>query len=142
MSYETSVEGYLTITPPLNGREIREFDDMMPTIGRWDQMALRLDIVNDEVETDEGTLTKRTAEHVYPWKEDSFRASDFAQHVRQVVDHFGVTHDFNGEFEGHGEDFDDIWRIYVWRDGGGKHRVTKIKAVITWPTREQGEELK
>ena len=142
MSYNTSIEGELIVNPPLNHQEIHEFDDIVPSGFGWDELSLRLRVETEDVETIEGTLIKRTASVIVPWSEDSFRASEFERHVRQIVDHFGTTHDFHGEFEGHGEDFDDIWRVHVWRDGGGKHRVTKVKAVITWPTREQGEELK
>lgn len=126
MGYNTSVEGSIAITPPLNWSQIKD-SPFNPERGRLDGMDVVFAVDEETVDTHEGTLTRRTAEALVPAWEEAYKAYNLVKHVQQVIDAF-PGHDFTGHLECEGEENADMWRVVV-RDG----RAVKVTPRIVWP---------
>jgi hypothetical protein len=121
MGYNTSVSGEITITPPLTWNEIKD----SPFLGC--DLDVALHVQEETVDTEDGTLTRKTATALVPAWEDSYKAYHLVEHVQRALDAF-PGHTFTGRLECEGEDNTDIWRVII-RDG----RAVKIEPRIVWP---------
>ena len=128
MGYHSHVSGEITITPPISWKELQEKGYNKE--GRWtsDWTHVRLEVEAETVSTDDGELTRYTAEAIVPSTDDSFKAYGLTKHVQKIVDDF-PEHDFTGGyFQVEGEDNVDLWRVYVRRG-----KTIEVKPEIKWP---------
>lgn len=124
MGYYTRYDGEISIEPPLTWNEIRNSDWATGT-----KFTVKLRIAEEIVETDDGTLTRRTADALIPLAEDCYKG-DVIPSVQKAIEDF-PGHIFNGRFDCKGEDAGDLWRLVV-RNGG----VKKVEPRIVWPDEE------
>ncbi|MFI5525026.1 DUF6205 family protein [Streptomyces platensis] len=131
MGYCTRVTGEFTITPPLTWSEIKDspYLDGDAHTGRLD---VKLSIAEEQVDTKDGPLLRRSAAALVPAWDDSFKAYDLIDHVQDAIDSF-PGHAFTGRLECEGEEAGDLWRVVI-RDG----RAVRIEPRIIWP--EDGAE--
>lgn len=128
MGYDSRLHGKLTIEPPLTWAEIKDSPHLGDERARGNHKAVCLVERTEEVETDEGTLTRRYADSVvFAW-DYPVKLYDIVEEVEDLVDaHPG--HEFGGELRGTGSDFGDIWLLRVTAD----RSVERILPTITWP---------
>lgn len=134
MGYTTRVRGEFTIEPPLTWNEIKESPFIFPSaLGRLvreyraDELDLALRVNETTVETEEGTLVRRTAPTLVMREIDEYRAHNLVEQVQQCIDLF-PGHTFTGRLDCEGEENTDQWRVIV-RDG----RAVRIQPRIVWP---------
>jgi hypothetical protein len=127
MSYNTRVTGEIAITPPIAWGAIKDSPFLFGD-DRWPGRDVGLRIVEETVDTDEGTLIRRHAVAVVPAREDGYKAYSIVEHLQELVNQFGAEHTFTGMLEGEGEDSGDLWRLTV------RHRnAVKVVPQIVWP---------
>ena len=125
MGYYTTLSGELRIEPPLSWTEMKgsrylEFE------GENGFSVLKIDVLEREIEIDEGTLLKREGLRVVPYG-DSTKAYNIKDNLNGIIAAF-PDHRFVGCIEGDGEEQGDTWRLYV-RSGN----VIEHKGVVSWP---------
>ncbi|MFJ6215062.1 DUF6205 family protein [Streptomyces sp. NPDC092296] len=125
MGYNTSVDGEISITPPLAWSEFK--DSPFAKTRTDSKHEVRLRIIEETVDTDEGQLTRRTADALLPISGDAFKAYHLVEHVQQAIDAF-PGHEFAGRFECEGENAGDLWRVVI-RVGVA----VKVEPRIVWP---------
>ena len=125
MGYTTTVNGEIDITPPLSWQEIKA-SPFAPNDTHGDY-NVRLRIDETSIDTDDGTLLRRSAPALVPAWEEAFKAYHLVEHVQTAIDAF-PGHLFSGRLECEGEDTGDLWRVVV-RDG----RAVKVEPRIVWP---------
>jgi hypothetical protein len=126
MGYYTSFSGEISIEPPLTWAEIRN-SEWLPDIAINKNHSVKLRIEETTVETDEGTMTRRSALAVVPLSDSQYKGYNVIEDVQALIaKHSG--HQFSGRFDCEGEDAGDLWRLVV-RD----NRVTKVEPQIVWP---------
>ena len=131
MGYNVHVDGEIAIDPPLTWREIKDSQWLPENAPKGRANAVKFKLAEEMVETDDGTLTRRTAVAIVPLMSDAYRASGLVEAVQAVMDAHGDGHTFTGRFDCDGEDAGDLWRV-VLRNG----RASKVKPYITWPDEE------
>lgn len=127
MGYYTRVSGEIQIDPPITWGELTG-SPFLEDSSEWRQVRLAVDI--ERIETDEGTLTKRSASRIVPSGEDSYKCYEIEDHLRTLVKEFGNGRDFTGRLDGEGEENGDMWRMRV----DGDLKVEMIKVEPAWPT--------
>lgn len=126
MGYDTNYDGEIRIDPPLTWAEIKD-SPYLPD-GAWRAgLDVKLRVREETVETDEGTLTRRTADAVVPVTEDAYKGYEIVATVQKVIDAF-PGHTFSGRFDCEGEEAGDLWRLVV-KNG----RAIKVQPQIAWP---------
>ncbi|WP_432051761.1 DUF6205 family protein [Streptomyces xiamenensis] len=123
MGYNTRITGEIKISPPLTNREIAGSAFLPGTTDR----DVRLVVEEVTVETDDGTLIRRTATALEPSWEEPYKAYHLMEHITEAMTTW-PGHEFSGHLECSGEDAGDLWRVVV-RDG----RVERIEPRIVWP---------
>lgn len=135
MGYTTHVRGEFTIEPPLTWNEIK--DSPFEPVGRGQYCALDIDLAlrveETSVDTDEGTLVRRTGTALVMRQIDEYRARDLVEQVQRCLGLF-PGHTFTGRLECEGEENTDLWRVIV-RDG----RAVRIEPRIVWPDEDGGQ---
>lgn len=127
MGYYTSVDGEIRIEPPLTWAELKDSPFNPKSTEYDDRMDVKLQVVEETVETDEGSLIRRTAPAIVAARSESYKAYYLVEHVQKLIDsHPG--HAFAGRLECSGEETGDLWRCVV-RDG----RAVKVEPRIVWP---------
>lgn len=124
MGYNTSVDGEITITPPLTWNEIKD-SPFLANPGY--KLGVTLKVTEETVDTDEGQLTRKTSSALGPAWEDAFKAYSLVEDVQKAIDAF-PGHIFTGRLDCEGEENADLWRVVV-RDG----RAVKVEPQIVWP---------
>lgn len=128
MGYHSRLNGEITISPPIPWGELQGSSPFVCTSDQneWDRLTW-LRLVEDTVETDDGTLIRKQAIAVRPSEADELRVYDLDREVQEVIDaHPG--HTFDGVMVVTGEQSPDIWRVRII-DG---HAV-KERPRIIWP---------
>lgn len=88
---------------------------------------LDLRVEESSVDTDEGTLVRRTGTAFVMRHIDEYRARDLVEQVQRCIDLF-PGHTFTGRLDCEGDENTDLWRVVV-RDG----RAVRIEPRIIWP---------
>jgi hypothetical protein len=129
MGYITHVRGEFAIEPPLTWTEIKASPFEPVGRGKYGAVDIDLDLRVEEtsVDTDEGTLVRRTGTALVMRQIDEYRARDLVQQVQTCIDAF-PGHAFTGRLECEGEENADMWRVIV-RDG----QAVRIEPRIVWP---------
>lgn len=137
MGYTTRVTGEFAIDPPLTWHEIKGSPFSFPSaLGRIvreyhaNEFDLALRVNEETVDTEQGTLVRRTASALVMRQIDEYRERDLVQQVQRIIDLF-PGHTFTGRLECEGEENTDVWRVVV-RDG----RATRVEPRIVWPDEE------
>ncbi|MFI7315189.1 DUF6205 family protein [Streptomyces hygroscopicus] len=127
MGYTTGVTGEFTITPPLTWNEIKNspFSPYPPAGDDRLELVLRVD--EENIETDDGPLIRRTASALVMVDIDEYRAHNLLNVVQQAIDAF-PGHVFTGRLECEGEENTDLWRVVI-HDG----RAVRVEPRIVWP---------
>jgi hypothetical protein len=127
MGYNSNVDGQIDVTPPLTWKELQEKG--YSEDGRYtpDWTCVRLEVSSETVSTDEGVLTRFTADAIVPSTDDSFKAYGLMKDVQKIVSDF-PDHTFSGYLYVEGEENNDMWRLYV-KDG----KAIQVKPEIVWP---------
>lgn len=127
MGYYTQVSGEIMIEPPLKWAEFKD----SPFYSNDPPYDVQRDVVyrvrEEEIETDEGPLTRREADAVVPYTDDRAKFYNIVEQLQELVDAY-LTRTFTGFFHGEGEEAGDIWRLAV-RNG----KAVKVEAKIVWP---------
>lgn len=133
MGYYTTVEGEITITPPLAWNEFRNSPFNSASLDTFDGMKnIKLRINEESVETDEGQLIRRSATALVAAWGDSSKYYYLVEHVQEAIDAF-PGHSFTGRLDCTGEEPGDIWRVII-RNG----RATKVQPQLIWPADAEG----
>ena len=132
MGYNTHVTGEFTITPPLAWQEFKDspFSPYPPAGDYSIELVLRVD--EENVDTADGPLLRRTASALVMSEIDEYRAHGLLEVVQRAVDAF-PGHEFTGRLDCEGEENADLWRVVV-RDG----RAVKVVPRIVWPDEGDG----
>lgn len=129
MGYITHVKGEFAIEPPLSWNEIKDSPFEPVRRGFYGTVDIDLDLRVEEtsVDTDEGTLVRRTGTALAMRQIDEYRARNLVEQVQRCLDLF-PGHAFTGRLDCEGEENTDMWRVVV-RDG----RAVRIEPRIVWP---------
>ncbi|MFC8515532.1 DUF6205 family protein [Streptomyces sp. NPDC057257] len=129
MGYITHVRGEFVIEPPLTWNEIKASPFEPVGRGKYGIVELDLGLRVEEasVDTDEGTLVRRTGTALVMREIDEYRARGLVEQVQRCIDLF-PGHTFTGRLECEGEENTDIWRVVI-REG----RAVKVEPRIVWP---------
>jgi hypothetical protein len=127
MGYTTRFSGELRIEPPLTWAEIRD-SRFGPERAESERLDVKVRVEEAEVETDEGTMTRRAGVALVPTWEDEMRGYDIVEHVQSFLDSNAGTHALTGRLDCAGEDAGDIWRLEI-HDG----RAVQVRPRIVWP---------
>lgn len=127
MGYNTSVRGSIRIEPPLPWARIRD-SEFLPERADERNLCIKFDVRVEDVETDDGTLTRRTAVAVVPIWEDPFKAYDIEDEIQRLVTWAGPDHEFVGRFDCEGEEATDLWRLHVVNG-----QAVRVEPRIVWP---------
>lgn len=124
MGYLSTVDGSIVIDPPLTAAEMRGLAPI-------DFSTVQLNVIAQDEEVDEGTLTVRRGVELIPITEESYKAYMLEEDVTNavtVLSRCGAGHHLSGCLEVSGEGTADIWRLTVDYDG-----VRKETARVVWP---------
>ncbi|MEU9065838.1 DUF6205 family protein [Streptomyces sp. NPDC048306] len=127
MGYTTHVTGEFAIEPPLTWNEFKDSPFAPDNAPSRHEPSLILRVSEDQVNTDDGPLMRRTATALVMREIDEYRERGLVDEVQRAIDSF-PGHTFTGRLECEGEENTDIWRVVV---RGG--RATRIEPQIVWP---------
>ncbi|WP_432147908.1 DUF6205 family protein [Streptomyces sp. bgisy029] len=134
MGYRTNVTGEFAIEPPLSWNEIKT--SPFEPVGRRQYAAIDIDLVlrveETSVDTEEGTLVRRTGTALVMREIDEYREHGLVGQVQRCLDLF-PGHRFIGRLDCEGEENTDLWRVVV-REG----RALRVEPRIVWPEDEDG----
>ncbi|MFG3439894.1 DUF6205 family protein [Nonomuraea sp. NPDC047897] len=127
MGYTSRLSGEITINPPIPWGELQGSPFVRtPDNDEWDRLTW-LRLVEDTVETDDGTLIRKQAIAIRPSEADELRVHGLDRDVQAIIDaHLG--HTFEGLMLVRGEESPDIWRVSV-QDGCA----VEERPRIVWP---------
>jgi hypothetical protein len=126
MSYHHHIRGAIEIVPPLPWGKIRD-SSHLPPLARSTGKELKFVITVEQIDTDQGILTKKTAAAVVDAWPGENRARTLIDELQTLVDQH-PDHQFIGMLELFGEDNTDMWRVKV-----RGRAVVRIEPQITWP---------
>lgn len=132
MGYLTHVTGEITLDPPLPWKVIKDSLFLNRQPNGYPERDVRFDLAVEQVETDDGLLTRRTAVAIVPAYEDGFRAYNIEDHLAELVADLPLGTKVGGYLQGEGEKSGDLWRLYVLPDGD-RLRVVKVTVQLVWP---------
>lgn len=128
MGYDSSLAGELRIEPPLKWAEYKDSEHCGYERARENGKGVQLVDRSEEVETEDGTLTRRYCDSVaFAWNYP-VKLYDIVEEIQALADAY-PDHEFTGELRGEGYDFGDIWLLRVNND----RKVERILPTITWP---------
>lgn len=127
MSYTTHVTGEFTITPPLTWPEFKDSKFAPHNIDCSYDPDLILRVAEENIDTDDGPLLRRTATALVMREIDEYNSRNLLDQVQKAVDSF-PGHAFAGRLDCEGEEGADLWRVVI-RDG----RAVEVKPQIVWP---------
>lgn len=128
MGYYTRFDGEIVITPPLPWSEVK--DSPFVKAGEYGEVDrdCKLRLVEETVETDEGTLIRKQAVAVVCTYTGQTKAYSIVEHLQELLDLHGEGRTFTGYLSAEGEESADLWRLAV--ENG---RAAKIQPRIVWP---------
>jgi hypothetical protein len=127
MGYNSYIgEADLAFSRPLTASEVRAFLRVLKA-AEWASYFLDLDVREETVETDEGTLTKKSAQSLSAIG-NSGKAYGLIEDLTALIKSLPADVTVSGHVERIGEEFPDAERIHVIG-----RRVVAVKAEIVWP---------
>lgn len=128
MGYLTQITEAIYVTPIVPWSKIKDTPFRPECFNEKNWRTFVFDVQEEEVETDEGTLTRKIATRIICGTQDQLKAYHAEEHLQELVDHLGPDFAYSGRFEGYGEENGDMWRLHV-RNG----KVVKTEPSIVWP---------
>lgn len=127
MGYTSYIAGEITIHPPIPWGDLQGSAFVRtPDNKEWDRLTW-LRLVEDTVQTHDGTLIRKQAIAIRPSEADELRVRNLDREVQAIIDaHPG--HTFDGVLLVTGEESPDIWRVRIV-DG----RAVEERPRIVWP---------
>lgn len=129
MGYYSNISGEIDFEPPATWTEIR-------ASGAREEW-FKFEVKSEEFDTDEGTLTRRSARKIVVIYHDDGKAYHVEEELAILIAAL-PGREFSGEFRIEGEDNNDISRLFVDADGN----VVRWRAQLLWPdgSTEKGRE--
>lgn len=130
MGNNTRVTGEITVSPPLNYTELRQWPQVLRAAGSRNGWApLKPEEDRTETETDEGMLVKISCSTLVPYSQSSFSGADsLDNYLNAAIAQWGGDHTFSGFFEC--VDEEGFWyRVVV----GADNKAHTVRPVMTWP---------
>lgn len=128
MSYTSYLTGEITFDPPIPWSELQDSPFICtPKRNEWDRLVW-LRMVEEPVQTDEGTLIRKQAVAIRPSEGDELRAHGLCAEVQQIVAKHGKGRTFESFILVRGEESPDLWRVTV-QDG----KAVEVVPRIVWP---------
>jgi hypothetical protein len=127
MGYNTDVRGTIAIVPPIPWGQIADSPFLPLNARNRDDRDVMFVITEEAVETDDGTLVRRSATGIVSTWEDDCRAYNLIEHVQEVMDAH-PDHEFVGRFDCEGAENGDLWRCEIV-----DRLAVKVKPRIVWP---------
>lgn len=127
MSYTTSFDGSIDITPPIPWGKIKDSPFLPVNAKGREGRDLMFTLTQYERHTDEGVLLVTQADSLVSTWSDEARGYSIVKHLQEVVDLF-PDHEFTGRIDAQGEDAGDMWRLKVV-----ERQATKFEPKIVWP---------
>lgn len=128
MSYTSYLDGEITFDPPIPWSELQESPFIRtPERNEWDRLVW-LRMVEEPVQTGEGTLIRKQAIAIRPSEADELRVYGLDRDVQAIIDAHGEGRTFAGVLLVRGEKSPDIWRVRIV-DG----RAVEERPRIVWP---------
>ena len=103
----------ITLSRPLKATEIRPVRELLDSLS-YAGYFLALDVTEQEVEVEDGTLTKRSASGLTTTGNEG-KAYDLASELQQVITALPTGITASGYIERIGEEFPDAERLHVSR---------------------------
>jgi hypothetical protein len=126
MSDHTNVSGEFIIEPPLTWAEYRGNEFAPHNLYSYHpDLVLRVD--EKEVDTEEGTLTRRTATALEVRELYPYNPRNLLEYVQRAVDAF-PGHTFTGRLDCEGDEAGDPLRIVI-RNG----KAIRVDVKLIWP---------
>lgn len=135
MGYVTYVTGEFAITPPLTWNEFKDSKFAPHNATSRHEPSLLFRVAEDSVDTDEGTLLRRTATALVMRQIDEYRERGLVAEVQEAIDAF-PGREWTGWLECEGEENTDMWRVVI-RDG----RAIRVEPRIVWPDEDEVPEV-
>lgn len=132
MGYVVSITGEIDIVPPIPWGKIKD-SPFRPEEARkagGKDVKFRIEAYNRE--TDEGTLTVRSATALLSTWADDARGQYLVEHVQEAIDAF-PGHEFIGRLDCAGERPGDLWRVEIHG-----RRAVRVTPRIVWPDGSEG----
>lgn len=136
MGYTSYLSEEITIDPPIPWADLHDSPFIRTSDRREYERLVWLRMEEQDVETDEGTLTHKRAVAIRPSTADELRARGLVDEVQEIVNAHGRGRAFTGYILVTGEESPDIWRVAV-EDG----QAVEVRPKIVWPdgTEEQAD---
>jgi hypothetical protein len=128
MGYYTLFEDEISIQPPLAWKEIKDSPFVCHSPRGYVDRDLKLRVVEEDVDSEDGTLMRKYADAVVPVATDSYKGYSTVEHLQELLNTHAKSHSFKGYISATGENSGDLWRLAVV-DG----KAVKIKPEIVWP---------
>lgn len=126
MGYVTSFRGEIAITPPIQWGQIKN-SPFLPDNAKSNDKDVMFHVEQVERETDDGTLSVRSAVGLVTTWEDGARGYNIVAHVQEAINSY-PGHEFTGRLNCYGEESGDLWRLEVHG-----RRAVKVEPRIVWP---------
>jgi hypothetical protein len=128
MGYYTRLTGEIYTSPPISWKEAKDTIWAQQN-QREDELTLEMfeETVPTELDGEYVQVVRRTFTHVRPTWDDGIKAYKTEQILQDIVDFF-PGHEWSGYIEGVGEEYPDVWRLYV-KNGV----VNRVEPKIVWP---------
>ncbi|MGW5259645.1 DUF6205 family protein [Microbispora sp. NPDC004025] len=128
MSYTSYLSGEIAVDPPIPWSELKSSPFVRTPERKEYERLVWLRMVEETVETDEGTLIRKQAVAIRPSQADELRAGGLTREVQEIVTAHGEGRAFLGLILVRGEESPDLWRVRV--ENG---QALEERPRITWP---------
>ncbi|GAA0853246.1 DUF6205 family protein [Streptosporangium amethystogenes subsp. fukuiense] len=128
MGYHSDLSGEITFNPPIPWGELQDSEFISPGGNAEWRRLVWLRMVEETVETSEGTLTRKQAVAIRPSDAGELRAGPLVSQLQEIVTKHGEGRTFDGHILVLGECSPDIWRVQV-EDG----KAVEVRPRIVWP---------
>ncbi|GII88233.1 hypothetical protein Ssi03_62230 [Sphaerisporangium siamense] len=128
MGYVSYLSGEITIDPPIPWSQLHGSRFVCTPARKEYERLVWLRLVEEPVETDEGTLIRRSAVAIRVSTADELRADGLLREVQEIVAAHGEGHTFTGRILVRGSESPDIWRVRIV-DG----RAVEERPTLVWP---------
>lgn len=132
MGYIVSITGEIDINPPIPWGRIMGSPFLPEEARKVDGKDVKFRIEQQDRETDEGTLTVRSATALLSTWADEARGRHLVEHVQEAINAF-PDHEFTGRLDCAGERPGHLWRVEIHG-----RRVVKVEPRIVWPDGSEG----
>jgi len=135
VSYTSYLSGEIAIDPPVPWSELQDSPFVRTPERKEYERLVWLRMVEETVETDEGTLIRKQAVAIRPSQAGELRAWGLDNQVQEIVTAHGEGRTFTGHILVRGEESPDLWRVRVYNG-----RALAERPRIIWPDGTEWED--